>query len=134
MNGAPKLESPTDSPGRCPAAPLFALLSRVISMLGRSDYPRDGICSHHGLNFVCGDDNVGVTEHRGRLLVMIYRGDSRFEKKPTGLTEIVGYSRKEHEAKVHAVAMAAGCAVRETWRRIRPSSGTRRGGKLNRSE
>lgn len=112
-----KLET-TDTAGQAPelgSGALFALVSRVIAHLDRADYPRDGICHHHGLSYTCENDNVGVAEHEGKLLVMVYRGSAKYERDANGDYVWHGYTATEHEGKADAVAKAVRATISETW-------------------
>ena len=94
-------------------SPLGKRLSAFLGHLERDDYPRDGICSHHGTGFEHRDFRIGLSlppsiHARGsisrHLLITIYASDYGH-----------GYCARTHRRRAASIAKAISAEIVASW-------------------
>lgn len=94
-------------------------LETLYSKLSRDNYPKDGVCSHHGFGVMVKNDYLELTVLEGKLLLKLYRSKNSF--LPNGTQ--VGYSKSQHLKKIKAIQKALKCQVLDKWNDSEKSNG-----------
>lgn len=106
--------------------PLVEPLRAAVTCLERADYPRDAICTHHGVGLVAGPLDVTLCEAPamgllgGRLAVVIDDRRTRMLAEIRGLAvdwreELRGATAARHALRRRIVARALATDVIEHW-------------------
>lgn len=97
-------------------------ISEMLKHLERDDYPRDGICSHHGVSISHPFLRLSISDHMQKLMVTVYSERKYSEKrgrtydKCEGLPGYwVGYPAALHQMRARSISEALNVPIRERW-------------------
>lgn len=90
----------------------FKRVKKIYHYLSKNNYPKDSVCSHHGISFNFRDDNITFTESNGNLQVVIsIKSDKEYLENRLR----VKFPLHSHKKRIELISEAIASNVLDKW-------------------